>query len=79
MLTASYLGGAEIAIRPADVEPPGHGQVQVAVAYVGICGTDLHILHGDMDGRVRPPAVLGHEMSGVVAALGEGVSGWTVG
>jgi 2-desacetyl-2-hydroxyethyl bacteriochlorophyllide A dehydrogenase len=79
VLTASYLGGAEIAIRPADVEPPGHGQVQVAVAYVGICGTDLHILHGDMDGRVRPPAVLGHEMSGVVAALGEGVSGWTVG
>ena len=42
------------------------------MAYTGICGTDLHVLHGEMDGRVTPPAVLGHEMSGMVAALGEG-------
>ena len=53
--------------------------MQVEVAYTGICGTDLHVLHGEMDARVTPPAVLGHEMSGVVAALGDGVTGWAVG
>ena len=79
MLGAYYLGDRRIAIRPSEPEPPGPGQVQVEVAYVGICGTDLHVLHGEMDARVTPPAVLGHEMSGVVAALGEGVTGWAVG
>lgn len=79
MLGAYYLGDRRIAIRSAEPEPPGTGQVQVEVAYTGICGTDLHVLHGEMDERVRPPAILGHEMSGVVAALGEGVSGWAVG
>jgi 2-desacetyl-2-hydroxyethyl bacteriochlorophyllide A dehydrogenase len=79
VLTARYLGNAEIAIASAEPEPPPPGQVQVEVAYTGICGTDLHVLHGEMDGRVRPPAILGHEMSGVVAALGDGVTGWAVG
>ena len=45
----------------------------------GICGTDLHILHGAMDARVTLPAVLGHEMSGTIAAIGSGVSGRSVG
>ncbi|MEU7826758.1 alcohol dehydrogenase catalytic domain-containing protein [Catellatospora sp. NPDC049133] len=58
---------------------PGPGQVQINVAFTGICGTDLHILHGDMDRRVAMPAVLGHEMSGTVAQLGEGVDGWRPG
>ena len=79
MLTASYLGDRKIAVLPAEPNPPGPGQVQVEVAYTGICGTDRHVLHGDMDGRVSPPAILGHEMSGVVAALGDGVAGWAVG
>ena len=79
MLTASYLGNRQIAIRSAEPEPPAPGQVQVEVAYTGICGTDLHVLHGEMDERVSAPAILGHEMSGVLAALGDGVTGWAVG
>jgi (R,R)-butanediol dehydrogenase / meso-butanediol dehydrogenase / diacetyl reductase len=79
VFAASYLGNAEIAIRSADPEPPGPGQVQVEVAYAGICGTDLHVLNGEMDSRVTRPVVLGHEMSGVVATLGEGVADWQVG
>jgi 2-desacetyl-2-hydroxyethyl bacteriochlorophyllide A dehydrogenase len=61
------------------IVPPGPGEVRLDVAYTGICGTDLHILHGDMDQRVRPPAVIGHEMSGRIAELGPGITGWTVG
>jgi 2-desacetyl-2-hydroxyethyl bacteriochlorophyllide A dehydrogenase len=55
------------------------GEVRIDVAYTGICGTDLHILHGTMDQRVTLPAVIGHEMSGRIAEVGSGVSGWAVG
>src|SRR3954469_17728417 len=79
MLTAAYVGDRRMAVEEAPAAPPGPGEIQVEVAYVGICGTDLHILHGAMDARVELPAVIGHEMSGRVAALGEGVSGWSVG
>ena len=53
--------------------------MQIEVAYAGICGSDLHVLHRDMDGRVQVPAALGHEASGVIAALGDGVAGWQIG
>ena len=79
MLTAAYTGHSTIAITEADPAPPGPGQVQLRVAYVGLCGTDLHILHGNMDARVQLPLVFGHEMSGIVAAVGADVTGWTVG
>ena len=57
----------------------GAGEVELAVAYTGICGTDLHIVHGAMDARVTLPAVLGHEMSGTIATVGRGVTDWSVG
>jgi (R,R)-butanediol dehydrogenase/meso-butanediol dehydrogenase/diacetyl reductase len=50
--------------------PPGPGEVELAPAFVGICGTDLHIFHGDMDTRVSAPAVIGHEMSGRITPTG---------
>ncbi|WP_243741000.1 alcohol dehydrogenase catalytic domain-containing protein [Streptomyces sp. 8K308] len=78
-MTANYLGSREIGIRETEPEPPGPGQVRIGVAYTGICGTDLHVLHGNMDARVRVPAITGHEMSGVIDALGEGVTDWRVG
>jgi len=79
LLTASYVGDHRMSVAETEPVPPAAGEVQVAVAYVGICGTDLHILHGAMDARVSMPAIIGHEMSGTIAALGEGVTGWSVG
>jgi (R,R)-butanediol dehydrogenase/meso-butanediol dehydrogenase/diacetyl reductase len=79
MTAATYTGSRTFSTQESAVTPPGPGQVQIAVAYTGLCGTDLHIFHGDMDTRVTMPAVIGHEMSGTIAALGEGVSGWAVG
>ncbi|GAA5167762.1 MULTISPECIES: zinc-dependent alcohol dehydrogenase [Amycolatopsis] len=75
----AYSGARTLVVETADAVPPPPGQVRIAVAYTGICGTDLHIFHGDMDGRVRPPGVLGHEMSGRIAEIGSGVEGWQVG
>ncbi|WP_210506977.1 zinc-binding dehydrogenase [Naasia sp. SYSU D00057] len=79
MRTASYVGDHTIEVSEAEATPPRPGEVQVAVAYTGLCGTDLHILHGSMDARVSTPLVFGHEMSGTVAAVGDGVEGWSVG
>ena len=77
--SARYIGDRRIVVGDADPVPPAPGQVRIDVAYTGICGTDLHILHGAMDRRVHTPAVIGHEMSGRIAALGAGVTGHAVG
>ncbi len=73
MLTASYTGARTIEVGETIAQPPGPGEAQIKVGFVGLCGTDLHLFHGDMDARVERPAVFGHEMSGTVVALGEGV------
>jgi 2-desacetyl-2-hydroxyethyl bacteriochlorophyllide A dehydrogenase len=79
MRAAVYTGARTISVQERDVEPPDAGEVQLQVAYTGICGTDLHIFHGDMDARVGGQAVIGHEMSGRIAVLGADVGGWQVG
>jgi 2-desacetyl-2-hydroxyethyl bacteriochlorophyllide A dehydrogenase len=76
---ARYAGDARFEITEQPRIAPAPGQVQIRVAYVGICGTDLHILHGHMDHRVSAPQTIGHEMSGTVEAIGEGVDGFTPG
>lgn len=75
----AYTAARTLAVEGYETTPPPAGSVRIDVAYTGICGTDLHIYHGAMDHRVDPPGVIGHEMSGRVADIGEGVSGWNVG
>ncbi|GAB3817017.1 zinc-dependent alcohol dehydrogenase [Micromonospora zhanjiangensis] len=77
--SAHYVGDRKMTVQDTDPVPPGPGEVRIDVAYTGICGTDLHVLHGAMDHRVRVPAVIGHEMSGRIAELGDGVEGHRVG
>jgi (R,R)-butanediol dehydrogenase / meso-butanediol dehydrogenase / diacetyl reductase len=79
MHAVHYTGRGAVRVVDVDEHPPAPDEVTVAVAYTGICGTDLHVLHGAMDTRVTTPAVLGHEMSGRVAAVGAAVRGWAVG
>jgi (R,R)-butanediol dehydrogenase / meso-butanediol dehydrogenase / diacetyl reductase len=73
MRAALYVGNEAFHVEERRPREPGPGEVRLDVAYVGICGTDLHIKHGAMDARVDIPAVIGHEMSGTVAGVGEGV------
>lgn len=79
MFAAQYQGAGRIGCVPVDPESLGPHEVRIAVSYTGICGTDLHILHGDMDARVRQPATIGHEMSGRIVAVGDAVQGWSIG
>lgn len=63
----------------ADVDPPvpGPRDVLLRVHRAGICGTDIHILHGTY--QATYPLIPGHELSGVVAAVGDEVTGFSVG
>ncbi len=56
---------------------PRAGEVLIQVAACGVCHTDLHVMKGEV--RFPTPAVLGHEISGTVAAFGPGVAGPPVG
>ncbi len=72
----------EISVRevPGDLVC-GPGQLRIAPHTVGICGSDVHYYtHGRL-GRyvVEAPMILGHEASGIVAEVGEGVEGFAVG
>ncbi|MGQ4506357.1 2,3-butanediol dehydrogenase [Dermabacteraceae bacterium P13103] len=90
MRAARYYDNRDIRIEEVEAPEPGPGQVLVEVAWCGICGTDLHeYLDGPIfippAGHPHPvsgeeaPLTMGHEMSGTVAALGEGVTDIEVG
>ncbi len=76
MPAAVYTAKGEVTIEERPVPRPGPGQVLVEVGHCGICGSDIHII---LEGWGKPGAVEGHEWSGVVAAVGDGVATWTVG
>ena len=66
----------EIVLRDVETPSPGRGEVRVRSVIAGVCRTDLDILTGALDPRwVRFPVVPGHEWSGVVDSVGEGVVG----
>ena len=62
-----------------DIPPPspGPGEVAIEVEACGVCRTDLHILEGEVPARL--PITPGHQAAGRIAALGEGVEGFTIG
>ncbi len=62
-----------------DVDEPecGANQVKVEIAFCGVCGTDLHVLHDTF--RNYPPVILGHECAGTVIEIGRSVRGVHVG
>jgi len=73
------IGDGYIGLRDVPEPEPGEGEVKIAVQAAGICGSDLHIWHGDIEIPVKPPVTLGHEFSGIISALGPGVAGLEVG
>lgn len=71
----------DLRIEAQAEEQPGPGEVTIKLAIGGICGSDLHYYnHGGFGAvRLRQPMVLGHEVSGHVTAMGEGVSSLAIG
>ncbi|CAE7020588.1 hypothetical protein CFE70_002885 [Pyrenophora teres f. teres 0-1] len=88
MRAARYYGQEDIRIEDVDEQKCGAGQVRVAPAFVGICGTDLHEYLGGPTFAPRTPhpctndtipITLGHEFSGTITEVGSNNSGFTVG
>lgn len=77
MRAVSFQGPGQLVTVDLPRPSPGPGEVLLRVTVAGICQTDVHIVQGHFS--VRPPRVLGHEFSGEVVAIGEGVSGLRVG
>lgn len=80
-MKAWVLDGVHGSLRKADVPRPiaGAGQVLVQVKASGLCHSDVGYMEGTIPLAVPLPVILGHEASGVIAELGEGVEGWEVG
>lgn len=56
---------------------PKSGEVQIRIAYAGICGTDMSIYKGEKE--IVPPIIMGHEFSGVITEIGKDVTDWQIG
>jgi 2-desacetyl-2-hydroxyethyl bacteriochlorophyllide A dehydrogenase len=79
MISAVYVEKGRFEIGDGDRVEPAADEVLLRVGFVGLCGTDLHVYHGNMDHRVCPPGIIGHEMSGTVEAAGSDVHDFSVG
>ncbi|TVQ41229.1 MAG: alcohol dehydrogenase [Spirochaetaceae bacterium] len=66
-------------VRDLPEPRPGPGQVKIEVHATGICGSDLHIFHDDIDIPINPPVVTGHEFAGTVVEIGAGVENCSAG
>lgn len=73
-----FEGPGQLALGEVPDPVPGPKEVVIKVAAVGICGTDTHVLDGEFEGTVFP-LIPGHEASGTVETVGEGVTSLAVG
>lgn len=76
MQAAVYRGIDDVRVETVPVPEIGPGELLIKVAVCGICGTDLKKIH---TGSHSAPRIFGHETAGTVAAVGEGVTNFSVG
>lgn len=79
MLAGRFFEPGKIDILDEKVPKPKENELLIKVKNSGICGTDLHIFHGEVKGLVKPGTVLGHEFAGIVEEVGSAVKGFKVG
>ena len=78
MLQQVMTEPGKIIFREIEIPVPGPGQVLVRIKRIGVCGSDIHVYYGEHKGTGYP-VTQGHEVSGQVAGLGEGVTQFRVG
>lgn len=80
MKASRFLGNKTFAVADLPTPHAGPGELVLRNQVCGVCGTDVHIYHGEPGSAdVNPPVVLGHEYSGEVVEVGEGVTAFAVG
>jgi len=73
-----YYGPGDLKLENWETPEPKEGEVRLKLQYSSICGSDLDAYRAASN-RFRPPLILGHEASGIVDAVGSGVSSLKVG
>jgi alcohol dehydrogenase len=76
-LSRPFAKSKPVKVEEIELDPPGFGEVLVKVAAAGLCHSDLSVVNGNRPRAM--PMVLGHEGSGVIEELGEGVDDYEVG
>src|SRR5205823_7708000 len=71
--------GTPLSLEEVPDPSPGPQEVVVRVEACGVCASDLHFIHGELPLPAPAPLTLGHEPSGVIAALGSEVPFWREG
>ncbi|TYB85398.1 alcohol dehydrogenase AdhP [Oceaniovalibus sp. ACAM 378] len=71
--------GKPLVIEQVPIPTPGPGEVLVKIVATGVCHTDLHAARGDWPVKPTVPFIPGHEGTGVVTELGEGVTNLKIG
>jgi 2-desacetyl-2-hydroxyethyl bacteriochlorophyllide A dehydrogenase len=74
-----YKVGEPLKVETIAVREPSSDEILVNVKACGICGSDIHIAYEGVTPTAYSPITLGHEPSGVVAAVGSVVEGWKIG
>lgn len=74
MRAGVYLKPGSVTLAERPLPDPGPGEVRVRITACGLCGTDLHLVHSPQP-IIVPGSTMGHEMAGVVDALGAEVGG----
>ena len=67
-----------LVLRERQIPQPAQGEILIEIAACGVCRTDLHVVDGELP-HAKLPIVPGHEIVGRVAAIGAGVTGFTLG
>jgi alcohol dehydrogenase (nicotinoprotein) len=67
-----YEAGKPIEIEELDLDKPQDGEVLIRYTHAGLCHSDVHVAHGDLEARL--PMVLGHEGAGIIEEVGPGVT-----
>jgi propanol-preferring alcohol dehydrogenase len=67
-----------LVLRDRPLLQPGQGEVRIAIEACAVCRTDLHLVDGELRDPVLP-IVPGHQIAGVIDAIGEGVTSFAVG
>jgi NDMA-dependent alcohol dehydrogenase len=67
-----YEAGKPIEVEELELDGPKDGEVLIKYLYAGLCHSDVHVAHGDLEARL--PMVLGHEGAGVIEEVGPGVT-----
>lgn len=78
MQVFKFYAPGDVRLEEAPEPTPGPGEIKLRVRATSMCGTDVKISTSGHQ-RMEPNRVMGHEIAGEVAELGEGVTGWSVG